>query len=618
MSYLHPVRLHFSGKFQANVSTVNNDPGHFNNATFQPAFQELGNGSDNGWFNPQGDASFRLLGCQVMSAFSDNGPVTAGDLVLGCGVADADGRVSAKLADLDPEQQLVSQIWGLQVRLVDGSGATLLRGSYTPAAFCDIWGRAAGGSDMAACATYQSVLTDLEWGDLSGSSFLRQLRDLSAAAGTLSIKFNVDAFCMDFAAPDFMCGRIVGSIGPGLPGEPDHLLVGRHFMAQPGGQLNYCTAVVDAAAGCLFLDLGNALPTCGPANALTNLGDLQLGVLDPIVTPDAPAGVVIPLGSIAAATYAGDPAWYARTAGIVVFALDARQLAAVAAAPLALSGAAGVFVGEAASGAWLRADAFVYRLSPGQQVDMAVHAMRWGQPLPGAVVSFVADPGGLQPVNYIDQDETPPVGVPLAAIPFTAEARTGPDGVAWLSMVTGDPGTPRYFGAAQDFGIDGQVYGIRASFADPQLQGPVNETDFISILLWSSFTPPQPLTWNTLQPIFQQYANLYPVMNRFLDMGDYRQVVANAHLLKLAFGLDPGNPNAMPVTRDLSPAKRAAILSWLDNPLEGTPILRQQRAPSGALPQPSSEMANRGGKATAMSRRLSVQHRTHTTLKEQP
>ena len=41
MSYLSPVRLHFAGRFQANVSTVNNDPGHFDNAAFLAAYQEM-------------------------------------------------------------------------------------------------------------------------------------------------------------------------------------------------------------------------------------------------------------------------------------------------------------------------------------------------------------------------------------------------------------------------------------------------------------------------------------------------------------------------------------------------------------------------------------------------
>lgn len=35
ISYLNALRLHFAGRFQANVSTVNNHPAHFNNAAFK-------------------------------------------------------------------------------------------------------------------------------------------------------------------------------------------------------------------------------------------------------------------------------------------------------------------------------------------------------------------------------------------------------------------------------------------------------------------------------------------------------------------------------------------------------------------------------------------------------
>ena len=34
MSYLNPTRVHFSGLFRADVSTVNNDDRHFDSATF--------------------------------------------------------------------------------------------------------------------------------------------------------------------------------------------------------------------------------------------------------------------------------------------------------------------------------------------------------------------------------------------------------------------------------------------------------------------------------------------------------------------------------------------------------------------------------------------------------
>jgi hypothetical protein len=45
MSYLNSIRLHFAGQFQAAPSTVNNDPLHFDNATFQPSYQQPATGN---------------------------------------------------------------------------------------------------------------------------------------------------------------------------------------------------------------------------------------------------------------------------------------------------------------------------------------------------------------------------------------------------------------------------------------------------------------------------------------------------------------------------------------------------------------------------------------------
>jgi hypothetical protein len=91
-------------------------------------------------------------------------------------------------------------------------------------------------------------------------------------------------------------------------------------------------------------------------------------------------------------------------------------------------------------------------------------------------------------------------------------------------------------------------------------------------------------------------------------------------MLHLAFGLDVANPNSMPVTRDLSWAKRQAILTWLKGPnpsanpppppLEGT-----KPAPASALAAASPASAPaaaapagppKGGKTHAMARRLSI------------
>jgi hypothetical protein len=626
MSYLNSLRLHFAGRFQANVSTVNNDPGHFDNATFLPNYQDMQTRADpNGWFNPQGDAAFRLLGCTVTAAWHDGKTVPASDPVLKCIVADSDARVTAKLVDLDSEQQLVSEIWGLQVRIADAEGSTLLRGDFDPAAFADIWDRATGsggGGDIGAGAMYQSVLTNLQWADVSSSKFLTALQ-AAAGDGLLSIKFNVDGLNMSFKSPDFMTGRIVGTIGPATANEPRHMVLGRQFMAiggaggnffKPAGGINFCAGVVDESAGCLFLDLGNALSTNAPGGTPNDLGDLHLGVYNPIATPPNPAGTLTPLATIPSHGkdgYASNAQWYPSTAGVVVLPLTAVQLKAVAASPLVLASGTSTFITEWASGTFVRADRFVYRMSPGDSVDIAVYATQWGKPMSGVQLSFTADASQLQPSNSINPNDVPPVATPAGAIDFASSEKTDGHGKAVLTLKTTDPGTPRYFNNGADYGLDGQVYGIRPSLP-AQFTGPVNQWNFISILLWSSFTPAQPVTWTDVEPIFVQYANVYPVMNRFLDLGSYASVVRHAGLLTLAFGLDPTDPNVMPVTRDLSPAKRNAILSFLANPLPAT-VQVAAAAPralevSRAAPSPeTAAMARKGGKAAASARRLILQ-----------
>jgi hypothetical protein len=632
MTYLNPLRLHFAGQFQANISTVNNDPAHFNNATFLPAYQEMqGNAQmmpPNGWFNPEGDACFRLLGCAVTSAWMPSGPV-GGDPVLSCLVADSDGSVPAKLVDLDSEQQLTSEIWGMTVRITDGNGNSVMRGEFEPAAFIDIWDRATGGAgaggDNVAGATYQSVLKKLQWADVSRSPFLTALKAQADSTGLLSIKFNVDGINMaDFTAADFLCGRIAGTIGPVTPGEPRFLVLGRQFMATaqlspppeffaPVGGLNFFPAVVDAEAGCIFLDLGNALSTATPGGAINNVGDLTLSV-------SGPAGSKVPLGIVPATGtngYAQDGNWYAQTAGVVALPLTATELASVAAAPLTLSGNASVSIGEGPSGAFVRADRFVYRMSPGDEVDIPFHATRFGRPLADAVVTFALDPSQLQPAPSPRQyppylGTGPQPGAPQGAMTFNATATTDASGVACLAVTAGDPGRVRWT-SDEDYGIDGQVYGIRAAFQDASLEtGPVNPWNFVSFLAWSGFTPGKPITWTDVQPIFQQYANLYPVMYRFLNLACYEEVKCNAALLTLAFSLDPSDPNSMPVTRDLSPAKRAAILAWLQDPLPGEVPPASAAALAAAAvpaPAPSGAAPPRGGKAAAAARRLVLQAR---------
>src|SRR3954468_9432503 len=74
MTALDLPRLVFSGDFQAEVSTVNNDVRHYDTATFQPRFQHVQTGpSSDGWWNLSGSGVFRLLDCPVRTVVYRDG-----------------------------------------------------------------------------------------------------------------------------------------------------------------------------------------------------------------------------------------------------------------------------------------------------------------------------------------------------------------------------------------------------------------------------------------------------------------------------------------------------------------------------------------------------------------
>lgn len=619
MSYLsQSLRLHFAGQFQATVSTVNNDVTHFNNEKFQPNFQERQEGRThpNGWWNPEGDGVWRMLGCAITSAFMNDGsPAAASDPALTFSIADSDDSAPAKIVDLDPQQQMVSTLFGLTIRIANTGGETLMSGDFEPSAFTELWSkvRSSAGGDAAFGAMWQSVITVKTWGDVSSSPFLTALKaSADANEDLLSIKFNVDLYSMSWPTPgkeggnDFCRGRVVGTIGPATPKEPARFVIGRQlFSIPPTGQnstdVNFCSAVVDQDRGVVRLDLGNALPVNGDGT-VTSLGDLFLQINE--------AGTTTPVGTLPQSVYA-TPGWYPTTAGVVEFPIPDGSLSVLQSQPLQIalaSDSAAPSATEQADGSYLRADLFVYRLSPGESATVDFYATRFGQPDVGATIEFFDNPSQLQgtPAPAGTQPGTlaksgdPYICAPDSALAHSTSITTDATGKAGLTLTGGDPLSFRSY-------IDGQIFGVGYQLATQNQSALTNPWNFLSVLVFDDFTPDNPPTWwGSVEPIFQQYANLYPVMARFIDLGNFEQVIGYARMLQHAFSLPDCDPNAMPVTRDLSPAKRRAILAWLANPLEGT---RPAPAPPGSLTleatmQIPSETSLQGGKTAAMARRV--------------
>jgi hypothetical protein len=578
MSYLDTPRLHFAGRFQADVSTVNNDPEHFNVSGFRSSFDLLQNkAAMNGWWNPRGTGAWRFFGCTVQRVVYQDGSSTDDgnvDPVVGAALNGSDDRVEGKLVDLDPEQQMVSEIWGFEIVLrrahPEGIEASPLgfRGAFEAAAFADLWGRFPQGQpDAMFGAFYQSVLRSVRWFGHGGSRFLRELQGSGPGAEALSIKFNVDGIDQDSGSATFTFGRVVGTIGPYVPGEPTHVVSGRALAqagAAPAG-----TAYATVKGERLTIDLGNALPTQSAGGALASQGNLYLAV----------AGRELRiLGRIGYEA----PEWYPQTAGVVGLNLTPEQAQAVASNPLVVTPLpSNPLLAEAPDGTFVRADTFVFRFDPGQSQTAELVASAFGAPAANRQISLGYDASIMQ--GQTTQGLVPgpqSVGKPESALTFPASVTTDADGTARVLLTAADPGAPRTY-------IDGQVYGVTYALGpSPPPPGSIqNSSQVLSALVFSGYQVPDEPTWlDDVQPIFTQYANLYPIMRSIVDLSSFSSVVSRRRLLQQAFATPVSSPAYMPVTRDLSGAKRQMIRKWLENPvymrLDSKPDLLQalQRA----------------------------------------
>lgn len=560
MSYLDVPRLHFAGSFIAKPSTVNNTPTNYNPATPSTTGLVLA-------WNPNGNHDWEFLNCTVRTAVTGDGTVwNSGhpEKIIGAGVQSRpDAPYNAKLVDLDTEQQMVSQIWGLRIN-VAVSATEYFVGNFRVISFDDIWARVPDGQqDWMFSAYFQSVLDDVTWGDNSTSPFLQELQTVSP--NQLSIKFVVDAYQDLYYMKNFNQGRIVGTIGPSHDDEPPNFIKGRQL--RPFGQsspLNYGYARVDASRKKLIVDLGNSIPTQSdhstnpPTQSATNppvdVGTLAVAIIPADGSPDL-------LGDY---DYSLDA--YLATAGVQEYSVTDEQLSVLADTPLGVvqtvppkgSSPIGTLLQESPTGAYINATQPFFRMNPGEVCTVELVAQQFGEPAPDQFIVLNFNNTALQG----QQPAIPPaptywtVGVPASALDFPQSVLTDARGRATFELRASDPGNPRQV-------IDGQVYGVGYSWSQDNLRDfPSDLNNFISVLVFDSFK--REPTWANIQPIMMQYATLYPFMDSIFMLSDpevYRQNIA---AFKKVLSLPITDPGYMPVTRDMSRDKRQTILAWLD------------------------------------------------------
>jgi hypothetical protein len=576
----------------------------FQNASFVPEYQQL---NQNGSWNPEGTAIFRILDCTVTGGFLNGRQLGPGDdPAIGMTVQNADERAAGKLVDLDPQQQMVSEIWGMQVRVVNANLLTVMQGEFRPAAFVNLWWKQATGvrRDQQLAACYQSVLEGVEWAAGSGSELLSAIAQASES-GLLSIQFNVFGYGRDSTIPRYTMGHLVGTIGPYRAGEPKHFTIGRQMIsAQPpfsvtSGQMNTLQAKVSEDGISVTADFGNSFQIESADSGLLDIGTVLLAVLKTNPTQVLSTVDASQLTVIGEAPYLRTD-WYTRTAGVQTFDLtgNASAQAVLGSCPLVvISPIPGttsyrVLLQESLGGLYVRADQFVFRINPGESQSMEFYASRFGVPLPAANISlssqsadqsFMGGSGGGAGVDPPTRPTAaiPDIFTPADGVAYPASATTGTNGYARVTL-TGNPnglGTPPPRGY-----IAGQLYGINYQLADQPAGYVANPFNYISILAYAKKDVPAEPTWySDIERLFTQYGNLYPIMGKYVvDLTDYASVVSRIKVLKLAFSLPAEDPNQMPVTRDLGAGDRATILKWLDTKgPDGLPLLGQPLVDAG-------------------------------------
>ncbi|MGB3465873.1 MAG: hypothetical protein WBA74_11405 [Cyclobacteriaceae bacterium] len=620
MSYLHLPRLVFSGDFLSDVSTVNNDPAHYNNDTFQKSFQEFGEGGNNGMWNPEGGAVFDFQDCSVQRLTLKDGTLLDAGELIGELVRGADGRATGKMVDLDPQQQGVSQLWAVKLRVLTKTRNLLLEGSIAPTAFRDLQYRQTGGININGQplgGSWTSVLTDITWGENASSyQFFRELKE-TTQDNKLSINLNGFGYYYNHADDGrFSLGRLLGAIGPWFSGEPDTFVAERRLYGTKSQRANSpvptyfgtTNFAVDEKSGRLSLDFGASFPVADATGTVDLSSKLFLGVSHKALT-NAISGSSVPVDTadftlIGKLDYQQGVVWLMKTGGIFDFEnLDSNTLQSLKDHQLILVEEASantynLVARESIEGYLLRADYFVQRLDTNQQSKVDFYARQWGIPIKTAKVNITMQPatavtpkGPNNPISEIPGNNYPRDGVTFDH-DFALD-----NGHGLLNLKGNKIKNPRGY-------IDGQIYFLdyalgvteadgstRTIAADPA-EGPMSN-DSISIHLRDYFEVPQNPTWSDIAVTMTQFSNLYPIMSKYIvDLSDPQAVKAKAEILKFAFSRDIMDPIYMPVTRDLSESKRQTILKWLENPvitesLEELATLKNKSAKSELMQSPT-------------------------------
>lgn len=468
MSYLGFPRIHFAGAFFTNPGNLNNQTANFEKAEDgEPLIIDTGR-----YNNPKGVAQYFFRACQITQIVGADGQVVAADPLLGAPVetvnpydlqVDAQGKnyTLAKIADVDPDMQFRSELYGLRL-FVGSAGGVGFSGACDVPQLRDLFfGRGDAGvvGLQVACGTWHQRLRVEQVSDPKGSSAV--LASLGLRSGSeLDFKLSVDMFqtspAQQFTTGNMYCyGRLMGTIGLAEAGDPKQIVPGRRLYsamsiaslkAPPGANeapiltrqaaereaeapgastapvpfWNNTDARVVSSAGrsLLLVDMGTATPLEAPSNGTFDIGSLALGYLQggtfvpferqgtlrggklASVTAQLQDDVALP----AAAQYRDSV--YLRNAGVVQLDLTAAEAKALGSSPLCIQSNGSTVLQENTTGYYVNTESAACRMQPKEALPSAaqsvnVVAYQFGVPVPS--IATASSPGGKGLVLELDR-----------------------------------------------------------------------------------------------------------------------------------------------------------------------------------------------------------------------
>ena len=281
-------RIHFSGKFRADVNSRNNYRCNFDYD--RPAYSE-------GDWNYKGSSEWEFLDTYITAVIDSGGNEIVTSSLLGAELFSNQVQPLAKLVDLDVDYQ-ISTLYGLKLGLRKDDEIFFL-GDWSPSFVArNLWFKmmcALHGEHMAHDAylggSSTSRITNITWANIPPA--LQEFAQCTDCTGDLSIAVSYNYFSQEA----FTIGEVIGTIGLAKSGEPlndggDRKLETTHpdlkFLPEhrcynvTKTELKPWTLmapfIIDKSCNKLVVDISNAFPV-DIDNKPLDLGELFFGIL---------------------------------------------------------------------------------------------------------------------------------------------------------------------------------------------------------------------------------------------------------------------------------------------------------------------------------------------------